>query len=83
MGGHDLKTLKISVVASLAATLAWWPLRLPQRLWPEHPIIADFLLTLALTVLLQFAWPDSKSAKESAEEPAQKPLEKMPAGKTR
>jgi hypothetical protein len=52
-----MKTLKISLVATLAAILAW-RLHLPHRIWPAHPQFADFLLALFLCVALQFAWTD-------------------------
>jgi hypothetical protein len=54
-----VKTLKISLVATVAATLAWW-LRLPHRMWPGHPYLADVVLSLALCLVLQFAWVDPK-----------------------
>jgi len=54
-----MKTLKITVVATIAGTLAWW-LRLPHKIWPAHPYLADVLLSLALCFLLQFAWSDAK-----------------------
>ncbi len=56
-----MKTLKITVVATLAAALAWWT-HVPHHLWPEHPQLALFFLTLVLCVLLQFAWTDSKTS---------------------
>jgi hypothetical protein len=55
-----LKTLKISVVATLALTLAWW-LRIPHRMWPMHPILADVLIGIVLCVLLQVLWVDAGS----------------------
>ncbi len=54
-----MKTLKISLVATLAAILAW-RLRLPQRIWPAHPQFADFLMAFILCVVLQFVWTDPK-----------------------
>jgi hypothetical protein len=54
-----LKTLKISAVATVALTVAWW-LRLPHRVWPEHPALADFLMALVLCVLLQILWSEPK-----------------------
>jgi hypothetical protein len=54
-----MKTLKISLVATLACTLAWW-LHFPHRIWPAHPYFADFLMALALCLVLQFAWHDPK-----------------------
>ena len=56
-----MKTLKISLVATIAAMLAWW-LGFAQRIWPAHPRLADFLLALAICAVLQFTWsePDKK-----------------------
>jgi len=51
-----MKTLKISIIATLASLVGWW-LRLPQKVWSEHPYLADFLMALALCVVLQFVWP--------------------------
>ena len=55
-----MKTLKISLVATLASMLAWW-LRFPHRIWPAHPYFADFLIALILCVVLQFVWSDPTS----------------------
>lgn len=54
-----MKTLKISVVATIALTLAWW-LRIPHRMWPAHPMLADLLIGLVLCVLLQVLWVEPK-----------------------
>jgi hypothetical protein len=54
-----MKTLKISLVATIAATLAW-KLGIPYRIWPSHPQLADFLLALIMCVILQIAWTDPK-----------------------
>jgi len=56
-----LKTLKISVVATIALTLAWW-LRIPQRMWPTHPMLGDLLIGIILSLLLQVLWVESKPA---------------------
>jgi hypothetical protein len=52
-----MKTLKISLVATVAATLAWW-LGIARSIWPAHPQLADFLLALVLCLVLQFTWPE-------------------------
>jgi len=56
-----LKTIEISVIATLAAVLAWW-MRLPHRIWPGHPFFCLFLMTLMLGIVLQVTWPDSKKS---------------------
>ena len=60
-----MKTLKITLVATTAATLAWW-LRLPQRIWPTHPQLADFFMALILCGVLQFVWSDPKSEQKKS-----------------
>lgn len=55
-----MKTLKISVVATLASMVAWW-LRFPQRIWPAHAYFTDFLMALVLCIVLQAVWSDPKS----------------------
>jgi len=54
-----MKTLKISLVATIAATVMWL-LRIPHKVWPSHPYFADFLLTLLMTVVIQISWSDGK-----------------------
>jgi uncharacterized membrane protein YkvI len=51
-----MKTLKITVVATIAAMLAWW-LGFAQKIWPVHPQFAVFLLALVICIVLQFTWP--------------------------
>jgi hypothetical protein len=58
-----MRTLKISLIATIAATAAWY-LRIPQTIWPSHPQMADLLLALVTCVLLQVAWTIAK--KESS-----------------
>ena len=59
--GTNVKTLKISVVATIALTLAWW-LHLPHRMWPTHPMLADLAIGIVLCVLLQVLWVEPKPA---------------------
>jgi len=53
---------KISWIASLIGTgaglWAWW-LGMGRFLWPAHPQLAGFLITLAATVAVQVLWPKS------------------------
>jgi hypothetical protein len=58
-GIRVMKTLKISLVATIAATVMW-QLRIPHRIWPAHPGFADFLLTLIITLVIQFSWSNPK-----------------------
>jgi ABC-type Fe3+-siderophore transport system permease subunit len=51
-----MKTLKISIVATIAATLALW-LGVANRIWPAHPQFAVFLLALVICIVLQVTWP--------------------------
>ena len=56
-----MKTVKISVVATLASLVSWW-LHLPGKIWPAHPLLADVLLGLVLCTILQLVWTDAKPA---------------------
>ena len=58
-GYPTVKTLKISAVATVALTLAWW-LGIPHRVWPEHPMVADLLIGIVLCALLQVLWVEPK-----------------------
>ena len=58
-----MKTLKITVVATLALTLAWW-LEIPHRIWPGHPMLADLMMGVVLCVLLQVLWVEPKAAQK-------------------
>lgn len=58
-GSHELKILKISAVVTIALTVGWW-LRIPHRMMPEHPMLADLLIGIALCALLQFLWVETK-----------------------
>jgi hypothetical protein len=55
-----MKTLRISLIASLIGTalgLGTWVFGLGQKIWPGHPQMACFLLTVATTIVIQIAWP--------------------------
>jgi hypothetical protein len=55
-----MKTLKVSLIASLIGTavgLAAWVLGLGRIMWPAHPQMASFLLTLVTTIVVQITWP--------------------------
>ena len=65
-----MKTLKISVVATLASILAW-RLGIPRAVWPAHPRIADSVLAIVTCVILQIAWTEQKAKPEK--EPSNQP----------
>lgn len=55
-----MRTLKISLIASVIATVAsFWvaELGVTQKIWPEHPQMAGFLITLVTAIVVQLAWP--------------------------
>jgi len=52
-----MKTLKISLVATLAAMIAYW-LGFARRIWPSHPMLAVTLLAIGVCILLQFTWSE-------------------------
>ncbi len=63
-----MRTLKITLIATAIATaVSFWAgqLGLMQKLWPEHPQMAGFLLTLATCIIVQIVWPvtEPKSGK--------------------
>ncbi|HUO17106.1 MAG TPA: hypothetical protein VMX38_19145 [Verrucomicrobiae bacterium] len=61
-----MKTLQISLIATAAAIIAW-RMRLPHKIWPAHPQMADFLLTLVLCIVLQLVWSDPKEQTKKIE----------------
>jgi len=55
-----MKSLKISLIASAigsAAGLGAWAFGFGRIMWPAHPQMACFLLTLITTIVVQTAWP--------------------------
>jgi hypothetical protein len=58
--GWAMKTLKVSLIASLIGTavgLGPWMFGLGRIIWPAHPQMASFLLTLVTTIVIQVSWP--------------------------
>lgn len=54
-----MRTLKISLIATAIATAAsFWAgqVGLMQKMWPEHPQRAGFLLTLVVAIVAQITW---------------------------
>ena len=59
-----MTTWKITLIASLIGTAVgfWaWKLSLTRMVWPEHPQLAGFFLTLIATIAVQQTWPRDKS----------------------
>lgn len=55
-----MKTLKVSLIASCigtAAGLSAWAFGLTRVVWPAHPQLAGFLLTIVMTIAVQATWP--------------------------
>jgi len=60
-----LKTLKISLVATLATILAW-RVHVPQTMWPRHPQLALVLFSLIVCLVLQLVWAESGPTDKTA-----------------
>jgi len=54
-----MRAIKITLIATVAGTAVWY-LGIARMAWPAHPIVGGFLITLGLTMALQYAWPESK-----------------------
>lgn len=55
-----MRTLKISLIATAIATgVSFWAQEfgVTHRIWPAHPQMAGFLLTLVACIVVQIAWP--------------------------
>jgi hypothetical protein len=55
-----MKALSASMAATLIGTavgLSAWIVGIGHLIWPTHPQWAGFLLTLAITIVVQIAWP--------------------------
>jgi hypothetical protein len=53
-----MKTLKVSLLASVLGIVAWI-LGLGHKIGPSHPQWAVFFLTLTMTIVLRYAWPEA------------------------
>ncbi len=53
----SMKTLKVSLIASVIGIGAWM-LGLMRAIWPAHPQLAAFFLTLGITFVLMYVWPE-------------------------
>jgi hypothetical protein len=59
-----MRTLKISLIASLIGTAAgfWaWRLDVTRTFWPAQPQLAGFFLTIVVTLAVQLTWPADKT----------------------
>lgn len=52
-----MKTLKASLLASVIVTVAWL-LGFMHKIWPSHPHLAVVFLTVALTWVFIYVWPE-------------------------
>jgi hypothetical protein len=50
----------VETKASIAATLAWF-VGVPQRIWPQHPIIALAVITVIVDAVVKMSWPPERS----------------------
>jgi hypothetical protein len=56
-----MRTLKITLIATLIATVvSFWASKLGivHKMWPEHPQLAGFFLTLVTCIVVQLVWPE-------------------------
>ena len=51
--GESMKTLKISLLASVIGTFAWL-LGVTGKIWPSHPMWAVFFITVGSMALLRY-----------------------------
>ncbi len=63
-----MKTLKISLIATLASILAW-RMRVPQKFWPAHPQLGGLLLAAILCIALELVWFDREPVTKKSLEP--------------
>lgn len=57
---QTMKSWKITFIASCIGSASWlgaWMFGVGQKIWPAHPQIAVFLLTLVITILIEYTWP--------------------------
>ena len=59
-----MRTLKASLLASVAGTIAW-ALGLMRAIWPAHPMVALFFLTIGATVAIYYILPKLEKKSDS------------------
>jgi len=52
-----MRTAAIATLIATAAGTGAWLLGFPQKLWPDHPMWATFLLTVFTYVVVRYSWP--------------------------
>lgn len=60
---HMRTSFKVTLIASLIGSgvgLSAWGLNLTRFIWPEHPQLAAFFLTIVATIAVQMFWPVAK-----------------------
>ena len=57
-------TLMASLIGSAFGTGIWF-FGIAALIWPAHPHLAAFLLTLVCTIVVMQMWPDDSSPKKS------------------
>jgi hypothetical protein len=45
-----------TIIATVIGTLAWYS-GFAAVVWPSHPAFAGFLLSLLVTIVVQYNWP--------------------------
>ena len=55
-----MRTWKVTLIATLIGTavgVGAWALDLTRKVWPEHPQLAGFFLTVIAAIAVQLVWP--------------------------
>jgi hypothetical protein len=65
---QHVRTLKISLIASVIGTLAWY-LGLSEVVWPKHPFVAVLLITFLSYYVVGWYW--NTAARSATEKPSQ------------
>jgi hypothetical protein len=52
---QHLRTFKISLIASVIGTLAWF-VGLSELVWPKHPFVAVLLITTLSYYVVSYYW---------------------------
>jgi hypothetical protein len=59
-------TLYASLIGSAVGTGAWF-FGIGNWIWPSHPQLAAFFLTIVTTAVLMQTWPDDSAAKKPSQ----------------